>query len=146
MVLLQSHLKLSYLIHTEYNLLGLQWVNGGYLLNTTLGTDSHITLTENMNGLNSPFIGVTSFIPLPPISETEGDAYLTIKSLISTMNDPLKLEDPVTKLTLKISHQFLIKLNTLPTPLKRTTLIDCHNVFSGELNFCKRVKNIISIQ
>ena len=113
---------------------------------TTLGTDRHITLTENMNGLNSPFIGVTSFIPLPPISETEGDAYLTIKSLISTMNDPLKLEDPVTKLTLKISHQFLIKLNTLPTPLTRTTLIDCHNVFSGELNFCKRVKNIISIQ
>ena len=31
-ILFQSHLKLTSLILTEYNLMRLQWVNGGYFL------------------------------------------------------------------------------------------------------------------
>ena len=66
---------------------------------TTLVTDSPIISPDNMNGLYFPLSIVISFLPLPPISETEGDVSLTIEPLIPCFLAPLKLEDPSAKLT-----------------------------------------------
>ena len=63
-----------------------------------LGTNSPIPSPDNLTGLNFPSSRGFSFVPFPPISETQGDASLTIEPLIPTMPAPLKLEDPVTEL------------------------------------------------
>ena len=64
----------------------------------TLVTDSPILLPDNLNVLDSPLSRGPSFMPFSPTSETEGDSYLTIRSLICTIPSPLKIEDSVIKL------------------------------------------------
>ena len=65
----------------------------------TLVTDSPSIPPDNVTGLNSLLSGGFSFIPLPPISETDGDEYLTVETIIPTIPSLLNLKDTVTKLT-----------------------------------------------
>ena len=63
----------------------------------TLGTDSPIRSPDYLTRFDSSLSGSLSFVPLPPISETEGETYPTIEPLIPTMPAQSKLTDPVTK-------------------------------------------------